>query len=75
MRQICTLPNSLVKCTPESVLQMSKTDDWNYYLGTAVMNSVCQDLCVGCCKLLTPFLSQSDCQWLGPVDSPAFFIM
>lgn len=37
---------------PELVLQMSKTNVWNYYLGTASMNSVYWDLCAGCCQRL-----------------------
>ena len=31
------------ECTPDLVLQMSKATGWDYYLGTAGMNLVCQD--------------------------------
>lgn len=47
---------------PNFVLQVSKTFDWDYYLGPAGMNSISQYPCAHCCKHLSPALSQSDSQ-------------
>lgn len=54
------------QCTPNMTLLMSKTAGWDYYLGTAVMKSVFQDMCADCWKPLIPSLSQSDSQWSVP---------
>lgn len=51
IRQICILPSSWVKACPVLVLQISKATGWDYYLGTAGMNSVCRGPCAGCRKL------------------------
>lgn len=69
--QICTSQAPCLECAPNMILQRSKTSGWDYYLGAASMNSVCQHLCVGCCQPLPPSLSQSDSQWLSSIESPA----
>lgn len=48
------------ECGPNLVLQMSKIDDWDYYLDTVGMNLVSQDPCAHCFKSLPPSLSWSD---------------
>lgn len=50
---------------------MYKAAGCDYYLGTACVNSVYQDLCAVCCKPLPPSSSQSDLQWLSPTYAPA----
>ena len=57
------------------VLLMSKSADWDYYLGTVGKNIVCQDLSADCCKPLVPSPSQSDSQWSSPqTDFPAISV-
>lgn len=51
---------------------MSKATGWDYYLGIAGMNSVCQYLSTNCCKPLPTSLSQSDFQWLSLINSLQF---
>ena len=53
---------------PNLFLQMNKAAGWDYYLVTIGMNTVCQDLCTGCCKPLLSSPSQSDFQWLDPIE-------
>ena len=70
MRQNCILLYSLLKLC-KLVLQVNKDTDWDYYLDNAGRNSACQNPSTGRWKFLFAFLSQSDFQWLRPVDSPA----
>lgn len=63
---LCQVPWS--GCTPELVLQMSNTSCSDYYLVTADMNSVCQDLYTGYSKSLPSSLSQSNTQWPATTD-------
>lgn len=55
-----SVPHQVPWLEPTTNLQMSKSAGLYYCLDTAGMNSICQDPCVGCCKLLPSFLSQSD---------------
>lgn len=47
-----------------------QTADWDYYLGTAGVNLLCQDPRAHCYTALPPF-SITDSQWLSPTDFPA----
>lgn len=62
-------------CVTDSDLWMSKSSGWDFCSGTAGMNLVCQKLCGGCCKPFWPSVSQSDCQWLSPTDSPVILVV
>lgn len=57
-RQAYTLPSSLVDHTTNLVLQISKATGWDYYLGSAGRNLVCQDSGAGCWESLSPSPSQ-----------------
>lgn len=75
IRHIRSLLRSLVRACPKLGSADKQAIGWDCYLGTAVMDSVCQDHCAACCKPLYPSLSQSDSQWLGPADSSAIPIV
>lgn len=48
------------ECAPDWVVHMSKATGWDYHLGTAGMNSVCQYPRADCCNPLPASPSQSD---------------
>ena len=66
--QTCTPPSSLVTLHHRLVLQMSKDTGWDYYVGSASGNLVCQDPVL---EASLPSPSPSDSQWLSPTESPA----
>lgn len=61
------------ECAPSLVPQVIKAAVWDYYLGTAGVNSLSRSVC----WLLLPFPSslQSEAQWLSSVGSPEFLMM
>lgn len=59
MRHICIPSSSLVTLCPHLVQHRSKVTGWDYFLGTAGVNSVCQD------KLIVKHLPTTDSQRLS----------
>lgn len=62
------------KCTPSSVLQMSKPAGGCYYFGTAGMNLIFQDPCTGCCKPLPTLSIILRLPFTGPCRFPLQYI-
>lgn len=70
IRQSCTPTSFLFRVQHPLYSVDHEAASWDYSLGTAGMNLVCQDSSSGCFKSLPP-LSQSDSQGLSSADTPA----